>query len=157
MRCSEVENAIETFLDGTLAPHIREEVERHLDSCAGCRETLDRRRRLTVLLQSVHVPPVPGAFADAVMGRARRVQASRSPVGGVWLRTLFMRVAAAVVLAAGVGAGAFMGVNSQRVPAPTDVGASDTLAGAYNLDTLSDAPEGSVPQAYLVLASRGSK
>jgi len=157
MRCSETDNMIDTFLDGTLAPHLRKEVERHLDTCAGCRQTLERRRRLSVLLQSVDVPPVPRAFADAVMARARRVQASRPACGDAWLQTLFMRVAAAVVLAAGVGAGAFMGVNSQRVPAPTDVGASDTLAGAYNLDTLSDAPEGSVPQAYLVLANRGSR
>ena len=156
MRCSEVENAIETFLDGTLAPHIREEVERHLDSCAGCRQTLDRRRRLTALLQSVHVPPVPGAFADAVMARALRVQASRPACGDAWLQTFAMRAAAAAMLFIGLGTGAFMALGL-REKAPGSVPFQPTLTETYNLEALSDAPDGSLSQAYLVLADAGER
>jgi len=62
------------------------------------------------------------------------------------------RVAAAAVLVFGLAAGSYMGRSmSQTVTARTAVQTSPL--DAYNLDYLSDAPDGSLAGSYLALAS----
>jgi len=72
----------------------------------------------------------------------------RLPTSRPWA----FKVAAAAVLVFGLAAGSYMGRSvSQTVTAQTAVQA-DPLA-VYNLDYLADAPEGSLADSYLALAS----
>jgi anti-sigma factor RsiW len=45
-----VESWIDRYLDGELAPHEALAVERHLESCAACRQLADERKALSALL-----------------------------------------------------------------------------------------------------------
>jgi hypothetical protein len=76
MTCAEAR--LDEYMDGELAEAERREVEVHLSGCAGCREELDRSRRLERLLLSV---PEAGKAPDAerFLGEVR--SRSRRPFG----------------------------------------------------------------------------
>ena len=73
MTCADVR--LDEYLDGELDDPVRGEIDRHLDSCASCREELERSRRLESLLKK-SVPsgaaPDTDRFLQAVQSRSRR-------------------------------------------------------------------------------------
>jgi anti-sigma factor RsiW len=61
------------YLDGDLSPGASETVERHVESCAQCREDIERSRRLKHTLRQIEVPD-PGNdyfedLSDAIVAR----------------------------------------------------------------------------------------
>ena len=161
--CSRIQKQLGAYLDGELSPKRRTAVERHLVRCLLCRIALENLRRLERALENIKVPPAPSDLAWRIMAKARAHQSGESeqnvirlgrrlPTSGVWS----FRIAAAAVLVFGLGVGSYLGWSGGRsmsgaVTARTAVPA-DPL-GAYNLDYLSDAPEGSLAGSYLALAS----
>jgi anti-sigma factor RsiW len=162
MWCLTVKRKLNALLDAELTAAERTPIKEHLRECASCREALDRLRGVeAALAQTPAPPPVPGGFAERLMARtARRAeQASHRPVV-VRLWPSFspaMRVAAAAMLALGIGLGALMGWNLSRTPSkPSRLAASADPNVVYGVDYLSEAPSGSLADAYLTLASAGN-
>jgi len=56
------------------------------------------------------------------------------------------------VLVFGLGVGSYMGWSGQRSTSQAAIAQSESL-DAYNLDSLGDAPDGSLAGSYLALAS----
>lgn len=165
MRCRTVQERLNASLDGLLQPSERAAMEVHLQGCPECQAALARLRRLSSLLEGIPSPPVPDGFSERLMARAYQRQAERCRSRILsWRPVLFwrgmpasMRVAAAAVLVIGFAIGALMGRGTSRTiaAAPQETGQvsmADTL-GSYNLDYLSEAPRGSLADAYLTLAS----
>ena len=104
----------------------RPEVERHLTTCAECRQELDRLRRVLALVDDQPIPEPPPAFERSVW--ARLEPQLSAPQRGWWSR-LFASPARlawaggmAVLLVAAFVAGRFSG--PETIVAPADVAAS---------------------------------
>ena len=165
MRCKQVQQKLDAYAANELTAAVREQVEGHLAACEPCRQAFACLQGLTVLLRSVPAPPVPEGFAGRVMTAARERTSARERPGTVpaspwrWWRSVSvpMRLAAAAVLALSLSLGALMGWGTARgpaagPPASTRVVQADPTA-VYNLDSLAEAPSGSLAEAYLTLAS----
>jgi anti-sigma factor RsiW len=162
MRCQAVRNKLDRLSRQELAPRMRARVEAHLNVCSDCRRYLAREERLTALLAGgAAPPPIPEGFSDRLMAAARARQTVRRPVpGSLWrLRwtspsaSVGRKAAQAAALAGGLVIGVFMAQQTWRsahatIPQPT--GQPDPLA-VYQLDSMTDAPAGSLAQSYLTL------
>jgi anti-sigma factor RsiW len=162
MYCEKVRLKIDAYLSGTLSPRDRFSIEEHLKACDGCQRTVESTRRLVILGQTSPAPPVPEGFAPRLQMLARQriahpTLATPNWSLAAWLRTVSipMRAAAAVVLVIGLTTGVLMGRNTWQAPttppAPT-IAHPDPLA-QYNVDYLTEAPDGSLAQSYLALVS----
>lgn len=66
-RCESVRESLDDFLDGRLSPALRGPLRAHVQRCAGCRNALDRERRLRRLLADLEPSPVPRGFEERVL------------------------------------------------------------------------------------------
>ncbi|HZW59669.1 MAG TPA: zf-HC2 domain-containing protein [Woeseiaceae bacterium] len=96
MNCDDIDNLLDEFADGTLAPDERLRFEQHVAGCADCSRTLRREAQLRELLEdygeSVVAMPDAEYFAQALASAARqgaRQQRNR------WLMTGFAAAVAA--------------------------------------------------------------
>ena len=105
MRCDEIGPLLLRRLEGRLEADEGQRLDRHLEQCEVCRETLEAQRRVAAVLSSRPV-------AEAPLGFAGRVMANLEPVPG-WLDVLNWRVwtfrlvpvAAALMVVAALGLG----------------------------------------------------
>jgi hypothetical protein len=83
MNCSDVRGLLAGYLDGAWPKsreHDRGQVGHHLESCAGCREELQRYRQLSALMARVERPTPPADLAARIRVRLSetRTQSDRS-------------------------------------------------------------------------------
>ncbi len=105
MHCDEAGPLLLRRLEGRLEADEGHRLERHLEQCETCRESLEVQRRVATVLSSRPVAEVPPGFAG-------RVMANLAPVPG-WLDVLNWRVwtfrlapvAAALLVVAALGFG----------------------------------------------------
>ena len=158
MRCEDVRTKLDAHLAGELPPGMSAGIAAHTANCQGCREALARLRQLAETLRQSRTPPVPDGFAERVMMAARQrrtvkpaIVLSWNPL--VWRLSAPMRAAAAAMLVAGLGLGIFMGRGAWRGASSSEAVARTDPLAIYNLDYLTDAPNGSLSQSYLALVS----
>ncbi len=109
MTCQELDERLDDWVDGALPAGAASEVERHLHSCALCRE---RERRLRQVL--AHAAALPRSLTpprDLWPGIARRVARERS---WSWAASP-LALAAAATVAVGLGAVLWTGPSPSRV------------------------------------------
>jgi len=163
MHCRTVQRKLNAYLDRELATPERARVDAHLGVCAKCSEALDRLVRVGAALEQLPAPPpVPDSLAERVRARARQRLARLRPQRVVVRpRPLFwpvMGVAAAAILVLGLGLGALMGWDTLRpCPAPAALVGQAGPDEVYSLDYLTEAPRGSVAEAYLSLVSAANR
>lgn len=158
MRCYEVTAKLDACLAGELPPARRAEISSHIEACSDCRRALGRARRLTSFLVETPTLPVPGHFAERVLAQIKRRHALKSPAWSIktWWGTLStpMRAAAAAMLVVGAAIGMALGWGTSPLPqstANTQAWQEESVFTGYNLDTLGDAPDGSLAKSYLSL------
>ena len=71
MNCLEVHDSLSAWLDGELAPEVLVVVDRHLESCAGCRRELAQLQALEKALEALDTP-APADLPERVRARLRR-------------------------------------------------------------------------------------
>jgi anti-sigma factor RsiW len=162
MRCEKVRLKIDAHVSGELAPRVRAAVEEHLAACDGCRQAAATAERLVALGQALTAPPVPDGFAERVQALARWRTARPALTAPNWspaawwrMVSMPMRAAAAAVLVGGLAGGVLMGRSTWQTPAGSPAQRAlpaDPLA-PYNVDYLTDAPDGSLAEGYLSLVS----
>ncbi len=95
MTCDEFRPFLDDYVTGALGPSARAVLDRHVSDCAAC---LAESRALQAVDRALAAEPVldpPAGFADRIMAR---IPSRRS-----LLRSESVRIAAAVLLMAGVG------------------------------------------------------
>ena len=172
MRCKTVQKQLDRFVRGELTPQKQTAIETHLTQCEVCRQCLAREKILTTVLQTLPEPPaLPEGFEGRVMEAARRSQTEyvvvgqassskrleRSPKGRGW-RALVpsgIQTVQATVLSAGVLLGILMGQQTWQSVHPSSGAAAsqNDPRTAYHLDYLSDAPDGSLAESFLMLTA----
>jgi len=155
MVCRNVRPKLNRYLDGELSAEERSRIEQHLGECKDCSEALEGLCAVAAALAKAPAPPdVPNGFAERVMAHAYRRTHTRPAVVRLWHSfSPAMRYAAAAVLMLGIGLGALMARGiSTDAPEPSGLATADPNE-VYGLDYLSEAPGGSLADAYLTLAS----
>ena len=164
MRCRYVKQKLDRYIQGDLPEPMSKRVERHLHKCRDCADTLSRIKTLAGLFEDTSLPPVPAGFSERLMQRAHQrqylQQTSEPAVIRLWEwfdRTGLNKSAAAAVLVLGLAIGMLMGWDNWQSPAIQSVGKSQMAqvepTAIYKLDYLTDAPKGSLADAYLTLLS----
>lgn len=80
----EISDQLVAFLDGALSAEDTVRVEKHLEICPGCRETLEDFRRTGELLKRwAEIPPSPG-FESRVLAQVRASESRRPAFDWFW-------------------------------------------------------------------------
>jgi len=78
--CKHVWDAISGYLDNTLAPEVREVVQKHLEHCSICSAVLDSTRNILILTADDRVFELPAGFSERLHARLdEEIRASSSP------------------------------------------------------------------------------
>jgi anti-sigma factor RsiW len=120
MTCREREPQLDAYVDGELEPQERLEIERHLDRCAGCRETVEQTRALIADARRLPEIEPPADLFPAVRARIeRRSGRQASAASGRWLRSVaaILVVGLAGTLAFWLGRGSAESVPGGATPA----------------------------------------
>jgi predicted anti-sigma-YlaC factor YlaD len=165
MRCRKVKRKLAALLDSEPTVKLPRRIEKHLESCSGCRDFPLRLSNLASLLSQAVDPPVPrhlpaGIIASAksrATGKQQRAKRGLHPFPAWGTASVPVRLAAAASLLFGMLLGALMAMDilqslSTDEAAPEIRTASDPGV-VYKLDALKDAPEGSLTKAYLNLTA----
>lgn len=161
MRCDQVQQLMDRYVNEGLPPDEREAFETHVRACPECQDQLAHLQHLVATLQSVPSPPVPQGFADRIMARAQRETKVRRVETPTMLRGRgghgrMARLAKAMAAtAAGLLLGVLLGQQTWRCTV-SEHGARQPNASmdaetVYSLDYLSGTPRGSFTESYLSL------
>ncbi|MBN2562912.1 MAG: zf-HC2 domain-containing protein [Phycisphaerae bacterium] len=158
MNCEDVLKQLKRFSSGRLTADVREAVQMHLAECGACRAALGRIDLVAASLALVQTPPVPSGFAARVMAVARRRrQVEPVPAWDLlrWWRLTSapMHLAAAAVLAVGLAVGLMMGWTTAPSAGQMASAAQNDPLSTYQLDVLSEAPNGSLAGSFLTLVA----
>jgi anti-sigma factor RsiW len=101
MNCLKIQD-IYDFIEGSLAPERREEMERHLSSCPGCRRGVEDRRLIAGAASGLPPFAVPDGFTDRVMARITPLKIKRPAWLSIFvIATACLAVVSVVSLASG--------------------------------------------------------
>lgn len=158
MKCKRTSERLSAYLDGELPPQETLAVQQHLRACARCAAELDELKRLNGVLGSLSGMVPPMDFTRRVREAAQRRPAAPirvSPVAVLRFNGVVTRIAALVMVVAGLWFGAIMGRSlSQGRTAVVETETSESTEFDLQLDPLSAAPSGSVAEVYLAFADQ---
>ena len=158
MHCKDVQGQLKAFASGQVPVGTRQRIQAHLTECAACRTALGRIDPVAGVLAGMQTPPIPPGFTARVMTAARwQGQAEPIPAWNPlrWWRLTStpMHLTTAAVLVIGLATGLMMGwtvaPSAGRI---ISAGQDDPLRN-YQLDSLSEAPDGSLAGSYLTLVA----
>jgi predicted anti-sigma-YlaC factor YlaD len=162
MRCKSIRTKLDMYCSGDTEPDLHTKIENHLRTCENCSQTLRHQKAIEALFRQLPAPPVTADFAKRVVAAARR-QASLYPQATEKTQYLVrlasglsvsMRVAAVVLLAAGMTIGFVMGRDTWWRTTTETVGNAQITqdsSAAYGLDCLTEGANGSLVRTYLTL------
>ncbi len=82
LECRHVWDYISGYLDDTLPPEVREQVQRHLEHCEICSAILDSTRNVLVLTADDRVFEIPVGFSERL--HARLAEEMREGTRAMW-------------------------------------------------------------------------
>jgi anti-sigma factor RsiW len=77
MRCEDVKELLEVYVEGELSQPEQKEVEAHISSCESCKQELVLTRSIPILVGSLATPPVPEDIIPNTLKRIREVPMPR--------------------------------------------------------------------------------
>ena len=72
MNCKHVWEYISEYIDGSVEPALREEIERHLEHCQICSAILDSTRNILILTADERTFELPVGFSERLHERLAR-------------------------------------------------------------------------------------
>jgi hypothetical protein len=72
MNCKHVWEYISEYIDGSVEPKLREEIERHLEHCQICSAILDSTRNILILTADARTFELPLGFSERLHERLAR-------------------------------------------------------------------------------------
>jgi anti-sigma factor RsiW len=108
MKCKKAIRLLPAYLDAEADEGRKSEIERHLAGCAACRQELESLKADMELCASVEVPELSPYLVTRTMAEIRNPEPSRV-LTGILVRRALAGAAAAVLVAAGVWVGSFLG------------------------------------------------
>lgn len=141
MNCNGVR---EQLVDVAAGAEASADVQKHVDSCSACAETLNELRSTMALLDEWQAPEITPYFDTRLQARLREEQQKAATSWLDWFRKPALGLAAALLIAAGVGL--FQGGNN-----PNKTIAAVTTSSANSATSQVVATEGSAVGDLLLL------
>ncbi len=162
MRCQDVQNQLRAFSIGELPKDVRQTIQAHVSACEACRAELVKIDPLAGVLAATQSPPIPSVFTARVLVMARqRLETDHIEPWNLirWWRVASapMHAAAAAVMVLGLTIGLLMGTASGLLSSQAVGQMQSAPVDAYLLDSLGEAPGGSLADSYLALAATTSQ
>lgn len=123
MNCTDINNRLLEFLDGTLTKGDHSLFEQHLESCDNCLEELRRTQQLMALMEQspVEEPPMELDLKVSEMIKKEQQQMKKAPVT-IHIHLNWRQIAAAVLIfVTGALAGKFLLTTNEQVKNPSQV------------------------------------
>jgi anti-sigma factor RsiW len=79
LSCKHVWREISNYIDGTVNPNLKAEVEKHLAHCRHCAAVLDSTRNILVLVADERTFELPVGFSERLHDKLSDVIASAAP------------------------------------------------------------------------------
>jgi predicted anti-sigma-YlaC factor YlaD len=76
LNCKHVWAQVSAYIDGTVTPEMKADIERHLAHCRYCSAVLDSTRNILVLVGDERTFEVPVGFGERLHGRLQEWLAS---------------------------------------------------------------------------------
>ncbi len=86
MKCAEVKDRLSLFLYGELSFEDEEHLEEHVDSCAGCREALNRERAMHAAFDATEASPASDLLLQCRRDFKQRLADAGPSGSGFWSR-----------------------------------------------------------------------
>ncbi len=149
---------LSAYLDGVLSPDAVRSMEQHLAECEDCSRVLEEERRFLAQLDTLADVAPPADFVGAVMGRVGQHPAYQPGNVIPWRAAMRYGVAAAVVLAVGLGGGVTWllgggGLGTAEPGAVVAAGLSRTAGAAASVITAAN----SLTEQAVVLLEAGAR
>jgi hypothetical protein len=90
MNCKQAQRRLPGYLDGAIRAQDHAGLREHLDSCAGCRQHLERYRLLARRLAHVEPVAVPADLALRIRMQASRERSSWAGLARAWSRAMLV-------------------------------------------------------------------
>ncbi len=90
MNCREAERHLPGYVDGATRSRDHARVREHLDECGGCREQLERYRRLAVCLGQLEPVKPPEDLAMRIRVQASQVRPAKVVLRHAWSRVVLV-------------------------------------------------------------------
>jgi predicted anti-sigma-YlaC factor YlaD len=71
LNCKHVWAQVSDYIDGTVTPEMKQDIERHLAHCRYCSAVLDSTRNILVLVADERTFELPVGFGERLHGRLR--------------------------------------------------------------------------------------
>ena len=97
MSCTQINEKLDDYMDGTLDAAEIAMLDEHVDSCNACRNTVEAEQNLRGLLKDYPVPTPDTAYFDQALAKATHVSSNRQR--NQWIMTGFGGAIAAGLLA----------------------------------------------------------
>ena len=154
MDCRDTRSRLSRYMDGEMSVTERGRIRSHVNACDACHKAIEHLQSASEALAQLPTPPdVPQGFAERLRClAAQRVPVQPSIISFRDLLTPPMRSAAAAVLMLGLGLGTVLSLDLNRAGGMQEGQTARAPAPVYGLDVLTDAPGGSLADAYLALA-----
>jgi anti-sigma factor RsiW len=148
MKRRHVKKMISPYLDGELSLDEKENFDSHIQSCASCREELEKTRSLRQMFASAQRFAAPYGFTTRVLANLEEKERSRLP-SLLGFRPLFLRTAqvafALVVMTIGIVSGNLL------LAERTDHIGQAAVQETFSLDLFQATPPGSIGGIYVTL------
>jgi anti-sigma factor RsiW len=135
MSCNELRDQLVEVACGTEASA---DVSKHVESCAACATTLNELRKTMALLDEWEAPEPTPYFDVRLQARLREEKQKTQGSWLGWFRKPVLGIAAALLLAAGVGLMQFRGSDTQPRQQPVKYVAGTATGDLQFLDKNSD-------------------
>ncbi len=77
MQCKHIWEQVSGYIDGTVSPELRQEIERHLAHCRSCSAVMDSTRNILVLVGDARTFEVPVGFGERLHSRLQQLMDSQ--------------------------------------------------------------------------------
>jgi anti-sigma factor RsiW len=92
IECKHVWEHISEYLDGTLAPEVLEQVQKHLEHCEICSAILDSTRNILILTADERVFELPLGYSERLHARLEAEIRGLNPEASIPTREINMEV-----------------------------------------------------------------
>jgi predicted anti-sigma-YlaC factor YlaD len=81
LNCKHVWAQVSDYIDGSVTPELKQDIERHLAHCRYCSAVLDSTRNILVLVGDERTFEVPVGFGERLHGRLQEMMDSPNSDG----------------------------------------------------------------------------
>ena len=131
MRCNDVEELLEDYIDGLLPEKERKELDSHIVECGSCKKECSELKEMINAMRSVSMIAVPVDFTSLVMGRVGKYSRNRI---AEWFDFIFTPRVVRWNMATAVSLALLIGFSLYFIPTRNQPGNGDVINVRFQIE-----------------------